>query len=197
MKKVKRSEKTTIWDLNKSFKKLKKLLDNQLSRKFGFKISQDDEEQDVMNSLKNAIGSNQQQKNGSGEILIDTLKKAVNSLEGSNNNNQTSSTTSNDAAQQASTTAQNGSGQNTDPASEMFKQRKVNDMTDAEVINYAFINQPKEIDDSSRQELLKRAQTIAGEQLNKSGLQHGDFVKGLSAYADQYKKEGGGLQEKN
>lgn len=68
-------------------------------------------------------------------------------------------------------------------------------MSDAEVMNYAFINIPKNIDTNKRQQLLRRVNDIANQQQTQSGVQHGNFVSGVNAYTRDYKEKGNGLQE--
>lgn len=73
-----------------------------------------------------------------------------------------------------------------DQATNEFKQKSVDDMTDAEVLNFAFINQPKDIDTAERQSLMTRAADISKKQQNQSSSEHKKFVNNIASYANNF-----------
>lgn len=85
-------------------------------------------------------------------------------------------------------------GTSTDLNTQEFNDRDVDDMSDAEVMNYAFINMPKNVSTDKKQALLNRATEISRSLDAQSGTQHKEFVDKVGNYLKDYLNNGGGLQ---
>lgn len=88
----------------------------------------------------------------------------------------------------------NATGDSTDLNTQEFNDRDVDDMSDAEVMNYAFINMPKNISSDKKQALLTRASDISRSLDTQSGTQHKQFVDKVGNYMKDFLNNGGGLQ---
>lgn len=89
----------------------------------------------------------------------------------------------------------NGTGDANDLNTQEFNDRDVDDMSDAEVMNYAFINMPNNVSSDRKQALLNRASEISRNLDTQSGTQHKEFVDKMGNYVKDYLNNGGGLQE--
>lgn len=111
------------------------------------------------------------------------------SLNNNNNNNNNSNDNSSDIEEKLQQDRQKKAliGDKT----VTFGADDVDYMQDDEIMNYVYFNQPKDIDENTRQKLYKRADDIRKKQQNgtMTPQQQTDFVKGVIAAASTTKAQ--------